>query len=53
VELLLAAIDVNTGHRYADFNPKSEKIAEYGLAALVARTTAAAAVKLGFSRHSA
>ena len=31
-----------------DFNPKSDKIAGYGLAALVAGTAAAAAVKLGF-----
>ena len=45
---ILAAIDFNPGHRYADFNPKSDKIAEYGLAALVAGTAAAAAVKLGF-----
>jgi uncharacterized membrane-anchored protein len=45
---ILAAIDFNPGHRYADFNPKTDKIAEYGLAALVAGTAAAAAVKLGF-----
>ena len=45
---ILAAIDFNPGHRYADFNPKSDKIAEYGLAALAAGTAAAAAVKLGF-----
>ena len=44
----LAAIDFNPGHRYADFNPKSDKIAEYGLAPLAAGTAAAAAVKLGF-----
>ena len=45
---VLAAIDFNAGHRYADFNPKTDKIAEYGLAALVAGTAAAAAMKLGF-----
>ena len=45
---ILAAIDFNPGQRYPDFNPKSDKIAEYGLAALVAGTAAAAAVKLGF-----
>jgi uncharacterized membrane-anchored protein len=45
---ILAAIDFNAGHRYVDFNPKSDKIAEYGLAALVAGSAAAAAVKLGF-----
>jgi uncharacterized membrane-anchored protein len=44
---ILAAIDFNPGHRYVDFNPKSDKIAEYGLAALVAGTATAAAVKLG------
>ena len=44
---ILTAIDFNPGHRYADFNPKSDKIAEYGLAALVAGTATAAAVKLG------
>jgi len=26
---ILAAIDFNPGHRYADFNSKSDKIAEY------------------------
>lgn len=45
---ILAAVDFNAGHRYADFNPKTDKIAEYGLAALVAGTAAAAAMKLGF-----
>jgi uncharacterized membrane-anchored protein len=45
---ILAAIDFNPGHRYADFNPKSDKMAEYGVAALVAGTATAAAVKLGF-----
>ena len=45
---ILAAIGFNPGHRYADFNSESDKIAEYGLAALVAGTAAAAAVKLGF-----
>jgi uncharacterized membrane-anchored protein len=44
---ILAAIDFNPGNRYADFNPKSDKMAEYGLAALVAGTATAAAVKLG------
>jgi uncharacterized membrane-anchored protein len=44
---ILAAIDFNPGHRYADFNPGSDKVAEYGLAALVAGTATAAAVKLG------
>lgn len=43
---ILAAIDFNAGHRYADFNPAAgDKIATYGLAALVAGGVAA---KLGF-----
>jgi uncharacterized membrane-anchored protein len=44
---ILSAADFNPGHRYADFNPKTDKIASYGLAALVAGTATAAAVKLG------
>jgi len=44
---ILAAIDFNPEHRYADFNPKSDKIAEYGLTALVAGTAAATAAKFG------
>jgi uncharacterized membrane-anchored protein len=42
---ILSAIDFNPGNRYADFNPKSDKVATYGLAALVAGGIAA---KLGF-----
>ena len=41
---ILSAIDFNTGNRYADFNPKSDKVATYGIAALVAGGVAA---KLG------
>ena len=33
---ILSMVDFNQGHRYADFNPKTDKVAEYGLAALVA-----------------
>jgi len=44
---ILAAVDFNAGHRYADFNPKSDKVASYGIAALVAGGTVAAAAKLG------
>ena len=33
---ILGMVDFNQGHRYADFNPKTDKVAEYGLAALVA-----------------
>lgn len=41
---LLAALDFDQGKRYADFNPGTDKVAEYGLAALVAGV---AAKKLG------
>jgi uncharacterized membrane-anchored protein len=41
---LLAALNFNEGKRYADFNPSTDKVAEYGLAALVAGV---AAKKLG------
>ena len=42
---LLAALDYRDGKRYADFNASSDKVAEYGLAALVGGL---AAKKLGF-----
>lgn len=42
---LLSMVDFNAGHRYADFNAASDKVAEYGLAGLVAGGVAA---KLGF-----
>lgn len=42
---LLSNLEFNEGKRYADFNPSTDKVAEYGLAALVA---GAAAKKLGF-----
>jgi uncharacterized membrane-anchored protein len=42
---ILAAVDFNPGHRYADFKPGSDKVATYGLAAMVAGGVAA---KLGF-----
>lgn len=41
---LLASLDFEAGKRYADFQPESDKVAEYGLAALVAGV---AAKKLG------
>jgi uncharacterized membrane-anchored protein len=41
---LLAAMDFNEGQRYADYNPKTDKLAEYGLAALIGGV---AAKKLG------
>ena len=33
---ILSMVNFNQGHRYADFDPKTDKVAEYGLAALVA-----------------
>jgi len=42
--VLLAALGYNTGKRYEDFQPGSDHVAEYGLAALIA---GAAAKKLG------
>jgi uncharacterized membrane-anchored protein len=43
---LLGATRFDAGARYEDFNEKSDKVAEYGLAALVAGGTGAAALKL-------
>src|SRR5205823_5489518 len=44
---ILSAVQFNSGNRYADFNPASgDKVATYGIAALVAGGVAAA--KLGF-----
>lgn len=42
---ILAMVNYNQGHRYADFNPKTDKVAAYGLAALVVGGIAA---KAGF-----
>jgi uncharacterized membrane-anchored protein len=43
---LLGVTHFDTGARYEDFNEKSDKVAEYGLAALVAGGAGAAALKL-------
>lgn len=42
---LLGALEFNSGKRYADFNASTDKVAAYGLAAIVAGV---AAKKLGF-----
>ena len=42
---ILAMVNYNQGHRYADFNPKTDKVAAYGVAALV---LGGIAVKAGF-----
>ncbi|HKO49391.1 MAG TPA: DUF2167 domain-containing protein [Polyangiaceae bacterium] len=44
--ILLGATHFDAGARYEDFNEKSDKVAEYGLAALVAGGAGAAALKL-------
>ena len=38
---ILSMVDFNAGHRYADYTPGSDKLATYGLAALVAGGIAA------------
>ena len=38
---ILAMVDFKEGHRYADFNPSIDKVAGYGIAALVAGGIAA------------
>ena len=40
---LLGMVEFNQGHRYVDFDPKTDKTAAYGLAALVAGGVAAKA----------
>ena len=46
VNKLLAVTDFKRGSRYADFDSKTDKVAEYGLAALVVGGAGAAALKL-------
>jgi uncharacterized membrane-anchored protein len=38
---VIGFVDFAGGHRYADFDPKTDKVAAYGLAALVAGGVAA------------
>lgn len=40
---VIGFVEFNEGHRYADFVPGSDKVAEYGIAALIARGLAAKA----------
>ena len=44
---ILNMVDFDQGNRYADFDPKIDKVAKYGIAALIAGGVAGAAVKLG------
>ena len=45
---ILGMVDFKEGSRYADFDPKVDKVAKYGIATLVAGGALAAAAKLGF-----
>jgi len=44
---ILGMVDFKEGSRYADFNPKVDKVAKYGIATLVAGGALAAAAKFG------
>jgi uncharacterized membrane-anchored protein len=44
---ILGMVNFKEGNRYADFDPKTDQVAKYGLTALVAGGTLAAAAKLG------
>jgi uncharacterized membrane-anchored protein len=44
---ILGMVDFKEGSRYADFDPKVDKVATYGIAALVAGGALAAAAKFG------
>ncbi|HUA66418.1 MAG TPA: DUF2167 domain-containing protein [Alphaproteobacteria bacterium] len=44
---ILNMVDFDQGNRYADFDPKVDKVAKYGIAALVAGGVAGVAAKLG------
>jgi uncharacterized membrane-anchored protein len=44
---ILGMVDFQEGSRYADFDPKVDKVAKYGIATLVAGGALAAAAKLG------
>jgi len=45
---ILGMVNFTEGSRYADFDPKVDKVAEYGLATLVAGGALALAAKAGF-----
>jgi uncharacterized membrane-anchored protein len=44
---ILSMVDFQPGNSYADFDPKIDKVAEYGLGALIAGGALAGAAKLG------
>ena len=45
---ILGMVDFKEGNRYADFDPKVDKVAKYGIATLVAGGAMALAAKAGF-----
>jgi uncharacterized membrane-anchored protein len=45
---ILGMVDFKEGSRYADFDPKVDKVAKYGIATLVAGGVLAVAAKAGF-----
>ena len=45
---ILGMVDFKEGSRYADFDPKVDKVAKYGIATLVAGGALALAAKAGF-----
>jgi uncharacterized membrane-anchored protein len=47
VPSILSMVDFQPGNTYADFDPKIDKVAEYGLTALIAGGALAGAAKLG------
>jgi uncharacterized membrane-anchored protein len=47
VPSILAMVDFQPGNTYAEFDPKIDKVAEYGLAGLIAGGALAGAAKLG------
>jgi uncharacterized membrane-anchored protein len=47
VPTILSMVDFQAGNSYADFDPKIDKVAEYGLATLIAGGALAGAAKLG------
>lgn len=47
VPQILAMVDFQPGNAYTDFDPKIDKVAEYGLATLIAGGALAGAAKLG------
>ncbi len=45
---VLSMVNFNEGHRYTDFNSKTDKVAAYGIAGLIAAGVGVKLLKLGF-----